>query len=505
MPVATASSGRALYDHASTAFVHNMPLEALNTVHAAVQTGQAGTTQQLAEQFLVLQITALCAIYSPNDPAQLEARLQHWRQGPGREAQLPTELTEQLILPPERFFARMWTQSLRFYQSIPTVPSITSAVPDANATSITPTPEVLRSALQLPAAVIEALVLGALKVDEDLARHSSSSKSNGKASTKGKDVPAGLQAARAMCEWVLSAYSSAGLDTIADRKHLHDQYGRVLRLYALELLGLRLQDWEYAREMVRCAKLITGDQREIDERTALLAEMAEAHNEAEARHDRRQAAKDKARRILQEQVEKRKLSASLGDLPSPKSAPISPSPVIPPTSHENKQREGKTRSSSHSPLQSPSSEKSAEMANGTQKGQGKGSSQARSRSASAAMERSPTSSSSSPSASRRSTINRSSSGSGDLMPASMFASLRTILQAWLRRLGGAPAILLAVFAALMLARRVMRAAQGRVSVLGSAARPTTSRTALVSRQQRPAPESGFFSSAWRKMLDTVRM
>lgn len=523
MPVATSSSGRALYDHASVAFVHNMPLEALNTIHSAIQSGQAQSTKSLAEQFSILQITAFCAIYSPNEETSLQSRIEHWQQGSGKDKQLPKEVQDQLQLPPNQFFTRLWYRTLAFFHSCPSLPSIQSKVPEYKdkLTTISPpdsSPELAASALQIPAGVVEALVLGALKIDEDVARNTSQSdKSNGYAKPdKRKPIPQGLQSARAMCEWILSAYSTTpGLDNVHDRKHLRDQYGRATRLYALEILGIRLQEWEFAGQIVRCAKMITDDGTEVQEREALLAELGEAHQQAEAKLDRHQAAKERARKLLQAQVEKRKLSASLDDLSSSQSKTTTRTN----TAQTNGNEKSRARTLSNGSLPSASLP--------TESGSSGG------KSGSGREIRSPSSSNTSlehdssksekvrqvnggvngtKDLNRQSRYNGNTSREASNRNQSMIATLRASLEAWIQHFGGIPAVLLALFAFLTISRKVAQFIQGRAKKLTindrqiSASSTTNRRRTLLPSEVAGGQQNpGFISMFWTKVVDTVRM
>lgn len=520
MPVATSSSGRALYDHASTAFVHNMPLEALSTIQSAIQTGQAQSTQQLAEQFLVLQITALCAIYTPNDQDQLRSRIEHWQQSSGRDVRLPDEINQQLSLSPDQFFIHLWYHTLAYFDSCPSLKSIKSKAPSRNAStkSISTdsiSPEAVSAALQVPAGVIEALILGALKIDEDINRSTLhvNGKMNGyKKGDKNKIVPQGLQSARSICEWVLSAYSaSTGLDQIKEeRKHLRDQYGRTIRLYALDILALRLQEWEYSVQMVRCAKLITDDPIELQERETLLAELGEAQIQADARVDRHQAAKERARRILQQQVEKRKMSASLEDLASQQAQKRTAQSQASNGKFSNGNANPKTRSASNHSL--PPIEKDAGDRDRTEAAKG----------AKSARASSSRSQSSSPTLERKEAdiikditphpTNETRRPGQVVNSSSAIASLRASLRTWIQHFGGVPAVLLALFAVFTISKRLIQFLQGRADRLTTRNTPTN-RIASSGPQQRlalkqtgtPASQSGFISAIWTKLIDTVRM
>ncbi|PWN32023.1 uncharacterized protein FA14DRAFT_162308 [Meira miltonrushii] len=520
MPVATSSSGRALYDHASTAFVHNMPLEALSTIQSAIQTGQAQSTQQLAEQFLVLQITALCAIYTPNDQDQLRSRIEHWQQSSGRDVRLPNEISEQLSLPPDQFFVRLWYHTLAYFDSCPSLKSIKTKAPSRNTATKTIStdgipPEAVSAALQVPAGVIEALILGALKIDEDVNR--STVQPNGKLNghkkvDKTKSVPQGLQSARSICEWVLSAYSaSTGLDQVKEeRKHLQDQYGRTIRLYALDILALRLQEWEYSVQMVRCAKLITDDPIELQERETLLAELGEAQIQAEARIDRHQAAKERARRILQQQVEKRKMSASLDDLASQQAQKRTAQSQASNAKSTNGTANSKSRTASNHSL--PPVEKDAGNRDSTEAAKGVKSARAssnRSQSSSPTIER------------KEADIIKDlapQSGHEARRPgqvvnsASAIASFRATLRIWLQHFGGVPAVLLALFAIFSISRKLFQLLQGRADRLSNSTRSTRIASSgpqprlAVKQSGTPASQQqGFISAIWTKLTDTVRM
>lgn len=494
MPVATTSSGRALYDHASTAFIRNMPFEALLTTTKAIHTGQANDSQQLAEQFLILQITALCAIYAPNDPEQIKVRWQKWLQANSRpDDQDSLALSLQLQLEPTSFIASVWTQALRFYSNAPTIPSLKAKAPSEGTLSIVPETDTLLSALQLPAPVVEALILGALKIDEDIARsHVKPTKgiANGKSAKNVKGAQPGVQSARAVCEWLLSAHSDLTTKQVelseADHIHLYDQHNRVLRLYSLDVLGLRQNEWEYAGEMVRCAKLMTEGQAEIEERAALLSEIIQAQASADTRVERLQAAKDRAKRIMSDQLEKKKQDAVKAQNSPSLRPPLksNTAPIANPKKEEKHQRQ----QSGHQSKVSPPAEKyDQKPANG-----GKAVDLPGQHTLPIEQHQK-----------RGSALPVSNRSGNDVRPSDTISSLRNLLNAWLRHFGGATGLAFALIAVLLTIRRGVVLLRSRMAP--SASSINRARLSGSTAHATPDPNRGLIGTAWQKIVNTVRM
>lgn len=606
MPAPTSGpTGRALYDRASSAFVHNMPLDTLCIVEAAIQRGLHRSSPQLAEQFLVLQLTALFTVYCPRDPAHIEARIQQWRQiggagASGRRSRrisgtyggssgkasvasshedpstsvtslasstgslsgsmgsmngsassiapndgdhLPVALHELLLASPPSFLGQVWTHSLRYFADVSAVQSVQSAVPPEKTERIAPSSDTLSSVLRLPVSALEAFVAGALKVDEELARETYGSvrptRNVNKASrsdSSDEDTAPGLAAARAACEWALEATSPVSAEDIPlkDRAQLQHLYARVLRLYAVEILGNRKGEWEYAREVVRCAKSLALSHelaQEMQQREALFNDIQDAERAALTRSDRQEAAKEHARRLMQEQIDKRTASAdavAAAAMAAAGTSSAASDPSKSPTTNASSSSSS-GRSTPASSL-SPTHEKQ-HLLNGD--GAYRGYSEAQATEATSRPRLAARSNSSERSKGTRSSADESSQGrkshdapfgaahdgtlstGGGRRPdevvrsGTSLESLRNSLLAWLRSLGPAPAVLCTAIAVLLLLRRAISAGRG----LGSR-RPATATTQLAAGARR-GPSNGaahdhnaspsMMSFLWQKVTATLRM
>lgn len=521
MPVpANFPSGKALYDDAFSLFVHNMPLETLQVVHTAMQSGAAYSSKQLASQFLVLQLTTFGTIYRANNPSEYEGKYLRSRSSSKAtvSSRIPQEWKDILLLPPRQFLHRLWYMSLQYYQDhrIRPFPSLECSVGLSNDTDISSNRDNLLSALQLPAATVEALILASLKVDEDLNRRKGSPHAVEKAKIKGNlNSSPGLVAARAMCEWLLAAFSAVELDEIApsaswERTHLRLLYERVIRLYTLDVLGQNLEEWEYAREMVRCSKaIVPADSVETKSRNDLLRAIDEAEHERSLKQERHIAAKERARRMIEEQVAKRAASVEYvtaqngtnvitkEEAKSPESTPsrtsVSPSPPSPtppsPTT-ETSARLPTPVKHEKDPLSETSSRHSTSRDDQYEKHEGPGRSLQDQSSA-------PTGQNSDLPHHR--TITRSR---GSDAPASSTAALVFSFKAWVRSLGTGP-ILASILAVLLIARRFVSLTSR--SGGSSQAIPRQLSNARYERQSLGQRNNGIASFLWQKLADTVRM
>ncbi|KAN0065767.1 hypothetical protein ACQY0O_000897 [Thecaphora frezii] len=163
------------------------------------------------------------------------------------------QLSSLLSREPPKLMAYLWFEALRLCSQT----SIDTDVP-----SLEPSAETLLLAVELPASVVSAAILAALRLNDFDTRQS-----------------LGTQSARLIAEWYLAAYSSAAGPQGPSEKAA-TAYKRVVNLYALHILATRLDEWEYAREFVGYSSL------EEPKKLALLGELDAAHAHLLSRPDR---------------------------------------------------------------------------------------------------------------------------------------------------------------------------------------------------------------------------
>lgn len=255
-------TARALYARAARAFLQRAHVPALLASEAALASlledsstpsspkldaDLADERPRLLERTLILRLTLFATLYAPASPssAPILASLPE----SGSEA---TRVRERLELPPARFLAASWNEALQAYHG---------ELGELPRNQIEPSAASLRPVLDLPAGVVCAAIMGALRVDETSATgtglQSKKEASSSAASAASQQSYGGLKAARDICEWVLAAHSappiSPGAEAAASSAARREQHSRVLELYALHVLGARAGEWDYAEEMIRMA------------------------------------------------------------------------------------------------------------------------------------------------------------------------------------------------------------------------------------------------------------
>ncbi|PWN93958.1 hypothetical protein FA10DRAFT_264553 [Acaromyces ingoldii] len=299
---------------------------------------------QLVERLVILRITILATLYRPPPITSPTVTGLEKLLSSKEEASLAKDCIELLSQEPNAFVARLWYSTLGIYQRFSVLPP--RAPPPRHLASggldrIQSSVETQSTALNLPAAVVAAVVMGALRIDEEQRNAATSGRLDAKprsllsrkeAQMRGTDpslvasapadgTQAGIASAKAICEWILAAHSAegdwpAGTASLSDmqRNHLRDQHHRVLTLYTLHILGSRLHQWEYAGEVVRLATSVAHDGAEehvVQERAELLRQLDSAKVHIETRGERRRAASEQARAKWDEE-KKRRVTSSVG-------------------------------------------------------------------------------------------------------------------------------------------------------------------------------------------------
>ncbi|UZJ55928.1 hypothetical protein CBS101457_005248 [Exobasidium rhododendri] len=320
---------KAFYNQAARNFLHRRHVEAIIYAERALSAFESEGLKDhsLAERLFILRITLLATVF---------------RSSQGRSEGIPTTIFEEvksggkmtiedqravdrlellLSLPPTLFLTRLWVEILRFYVEIlPRLPGIPSQVPSPSSETIVANSNNLAGVLQPPAGVVAAAIMGALRVDDE----SKTEDASGASSLKGKkeakpakikreaDLGPGLRAARSMCEWVMNAHSkmTGTYQTLEAQEveHLYQQHHRVLQLYTIHILGTRLEQWEFAHEVTRCAVEIKGDDYGLQERQKLLDQLTSAQIHISTRGERRRLASENAKLRYKEEKSKRAAS-----------------------------------------------------------------------------------------------------------------------------------------------------------------------------------------------------
>lgn len=324
----TASQAKSLYNQAARNFLHRRHVEAILTAEKALLAFQTEALQDrnLAERLIILRLTLLATIYRPSKVEQkveLFSQLKASGKLSVQDKAAILTLENLLALPTLLFLTRLWVDVLRFYvEVLPRLSSIQARAPLGSTTSLSPEPDTLPAALQPPAGVVAAAIMGALRIDDEESKDNKVGE--GSQSVKGKkeaksiqpkteaDMGKGLQAAKMMSEWVMSAHSKmmGGYNSLnsIEVDYLYQQHSRVLQLYTLHILGTRLGQWELANQVARCAVEIREDEQELQDRQSLLDQLASAQAHISSRGERRRIASEKARQRYE--VEKAKRAAS---------------------------------------------------------------------------------------------------------------------------------------------------------------------------------------------------
>jgi hypothetical protein len=319
----TISQAKTFYNQAARNFLHRRHVEAILNAEKAFIAFRAEGVQDhsLAERLVILRLTLLATIYQPKKVEQkvdMFSQLKATGKATSQDLAAITSLEALLSLPTLLFLTRLWVDVLRFYvEALPRLPTVQSRIPPTLTSSLSAQPDTLLSALQPPAGVVAAAIMGALRINDEGKESLSSLKGKKEAKTSRPkteaDMGEGLQAAKAMCEWVMSAHSKmAGTYAsfnASELDHLYQQHTRVLQLYTLHILGTRLEQWELAHQVARCAVEIREDEQELQDRQSLLDQLSAAQAHISTRGERRRIASEKARQRYEEEKAKRAASA----------------------------------------------------------------------------------------------------------------------------------------------------------------------------------------------------
>ncbi|WFD30390.1 hypothetical protein MSPP1_001409 [Malassezia sp. CBS 17886] len=202
------------------------------------------------------------------------------------EDALRTDAHEVLVLlerPAASLFATLWYEALYLFGNVAAALPITPPT-----TSLNPTSETLLLVLAVPAGVLRTAILAAVRTDEIALRGPAYARDE-------QSARAHPCSARHACEWYFAAaLTPEGKAALS----VGTTYPEILQLYAVEVLGQHLHDWEYAQEFIRYSALPD------EEKLCLFHSLEHAQRKAEAQrardHEtaalaRRQYASDRAR------------------------------------------------------------------------------------------------------------------------------------------------------------------------------------------------------------------
>lgn len=236
---------------------------------------------KLIEKVAILRLTVFTQVYTDKQvSATVHDKLAQANELSSAE---PATLDRILLLlskQPQSLISHLWFEALRL---------CTQTSGEADAPSLDPTPETIHLAIELPASVVSAAVLAALRLDalEPASR-------------------TGTNAARLIAEWYLAAFSSA-FGAVAPTPKAAAAYEKIVGLYSLHVLASRLGEWEYAREFVGYSSLAESVKfdllEQINEAQAHLASQPEREREAIATAQKAYA-QEKAKRAAEEKQAK---------------------------------------------------------------------------------------------------------------------------------------------------------------------------------------------------------
>lgn len=525
----TASQAKSLYNQAARNFLHRKHVEAILTAEKALLAFQSEHLQDrnLAERLIILRLTLLATIYRPSKEEQkveLFSQLKAAGKLTTQDDAAISSLEDLLSLPTLLFLTRLWVDVLRFYvEVLPRLPSIQARAPIASTTSLSPEPDTLPSALQPPAGVVAAAIMGALRIDgeskEKTTEASSTLKGKKEAkSTKPKtkaDMGEGLQAAKLMSEWVMSAHSkmmgSYTSFNSVEVEYLYQQHSRVLQLYTVHILGTRLEQWELANQVARCAVEILEDEQEVQDRQSLLDQLASAQAHISSRGERRRIASEKARQRYE--VEKAKRAASVeqqakGQVPETDKKEKEPS-VLSPVPVAASEKLPRLRRSDSGVSTASSSTSASEMEN-------EGGIPFRRSASSKSRSSVENSKAGADYAEKRELIShhldrqhKRDDKSLDWRSRDRSSLLQGRLLAWLRSIGGNPGLLMrylsAIVATLFIIRRALQPARSRTQSTTPITRLSSAETTRSRLEQTRRQDESLIMTGVRKVWSTLRM
>ncbi|WFD44687.1 hypothetical protein MPSI1_003357 [Malassezia psittaci] len=236
---------------------------------------------QLLERFLLLRYTVVITVYTNET---VHGRVTNALKGTSND--VDKALNDMLWLPARALFIQLWYESLDALFGSPESP-----YPD----SLEPSDSILGLILQIPGALLASAILGALRLDQYADRGPEFAR---------KETLQGSACARQICEWYFAALLRA--ENKAHGKS--NTYERIVRLYTLQILGLHLQEWDFAKDFVGYSDL-PENQKE-----SLFIELKETQQRTQLQSQREQQALQQARQQYEQEKHRRRTDLETTDL-----------------------------------------------------------------------------------------------------------------------------------------------------------------------------------------------
>ncbi|WFD26722.1 hypothetical protein MNAN1_001707 [Malassezia nana] len=284
-----ADSLRPSYVKATQAFLRKDYVPCLLEIEKALESAHEGSASSL-EQLMVLRFTALYAVYAHAAVRQRVSSELHQT-----ESVHSHKVEHMLDMKPTLLFIQLWYECVYALAQVPS--------PETLPSSIALTPVAEQVLLRMPTSVLSSAILMALRMD-NLANADAL-----------QTTPS--QNARQVCECFFSAVVQAE-DDYQDM----DKYERILRLYAIQVLGTSQGEWDYASNFVEYSTLPPPVKQSI------LEALSAAHDQASHRVMRESELLHHAQKHYESERSKR--DARQDTQPTP-AAPV---PVPTPTPNE---------------------------------------------------------------------------------------------------------------------------------------------------------------------------
>ena len=240
------SNAQAALTSAHRAFLHKNYVQSLLESERGLSLAKSEEAVDILSRTVILRYTVAIAVFT--HPAVHERVLNQLKATEGAE-----HAASLLNQPLGGLVASLWSESLSIFSGKAPEPA-----------SLEPTPETSLTALALPTAVISSAIFMALRADM---------------------ASQGTSYARQLCEWYFGAVLAPEAPEIDMA-----QYQRVLRLYAVHVLGAHMHDWDYARSFVGYSRLTD------EEKEALVADIDATQARIETRVVREREAAENAQR-----------------------------------------------------------------------------------------------------------------------------------------------------------------------------------------------------------------
>lgn len=228
---------------ATRAFLQKEYMTSLLMIERGVELACADSRQGithdvvLLERLLVLRYTAMVTVYTNSSVRErVMNSLEHTPESPEDAHARAHAVLQVLQAPAGALYTMLWYASLDVLHGTPNPP-----YPH----TLDPSEELTPLILRVPGALLTSAILAALRLDTYA--------SKGPAYARGDaETSARATCARQTCEWYFSALLTPDGQEVSKAG---GTYERVLRIYTLQVLGVHLQDWNYAHDFVGYSSL----------------------------------------------------------------------------------------------------------------------------------------------------------------------------------------------------------------------------------------------------------